>query len=181
MSDHELYHYGVVGMKWGIRRARRKEAKATYRKATDKAFKEYEREIGRIEKPYKRGQNLSAKDMAREEAAERKYRDAANKAKAEYKQNRNSKANDVAIANRLYSKNSEGANARIAQMSTAHAFAQSYLLGSYGALKYNEMRSLGFSKGQSAVVGIISSIGDAMFGSFPSTIEYMDNRAARKK
>lgn len=82
MNETELYHYGVKGMKWGVRR---KDARQAYRDAKNKAFSAYEREIARIEKPYKRGQNLSARDMAREAAAEKRYSSAVAKAQASYK------------------------------------------------------------------------------------------------
>lgn len=80
-----LMHYGVKGMKWGVRRARMKEAKSNYRKATDKAFSKYERDINSIEKGYKRGQTLTKKDQARESKAEADYNKAAAKAKSDYK------------------------------------------------------------------------------------------------
>ena len=81
---YEIYHHGVKGMKWGVRRARKKEAKRAYRDAQDKAYAEYEKTIRNIEKPYKRGQNLSEKDYARAQAADKKYRDATSKAKSDY-------------------------------------------------------------------------------------------------
>lgn len=89
MSDYELYHYGVKGMKWGVRRALKKEAKQQYRKRTNAAFDEYERSISGIEKSYKRGQNLSDKDMAREASAEKRYQDKVAKAKSDYKTAKN--------------------------------------------------------------------------------------------
>lgn len=181
MNEYELCHYGVLGMKWGVRRARRKEAKNAYRRATDKAFKEYEREIGNIEKSYKRGQNLSKNDLAREAAAEKKYRDAAAKAKADYKQNRSSKSRDAEIANRLYSQQSKGANARVAQMSTGKALAESLLMGSYGALKYNEAKARGTTTGKAAVEGVLYNTANQATGGVLSAAKYLDNRFARKK
>lgn len=60
-------------------------AKKEYKSRTDKAFKEYESTIADIEKNYKRGQQLSDKDYAREEAADKKYQSEAKKAKEDYK------------------------------------------------------------------------------------------------
>ena len=180
-KDGELMHYGVVGMKWGIRRARRKDAKATYKKATDKAFKEYEKSIADIEKPYKRGQKLSKDDLRREQAAEKKYSEAAAKAKADYKRNVKSKENDAVIANRLYSKQSKKANDAVANMSTGKAIGQSMLLGSYGSLKYNEAKSRGASTGRAVVEGILYNAANNMTYGALSATQYADNRLARNK
>ena len=180
-KDGELKHYGVVGMKWGIRRARRKDAKSTYKKATDKAFKEYESSIADIEKSYKRGQKLSKKDLDREQAAEKKYSEATAKAKSDYKRNLKSKENDAAIANRLYSKQSKQANDAVANMSTGKAIGQSMLLGSYGALKYNEARARGAGKGRAAVEGLLYNSANDKTSGVLSAAQYVDNRQARKR
>lgn len=94
MNNTELKHYGVLGMKWGRRKAKSdlstrdqiKSAKRKYRQTENEAFQKYEKTIANIEKPYKRGQNLSAKDQAREAKAERDYVNAAKAAKNLYKQ-----------------------------------------------------------------------------------------------
>lgn len=130
----ELYHHGVKGMKWGVRRfrnkdgsltsagrkrygdeatsgpvntskkQRRSDAKAAYRRATSNAFSKYEKEIADIEKSYKRGQNLSKTDLARQDKAESNYQKSVSKAKNDYKQfKRTERAN--AKAERILAKN----------------------------------------------------------------------------
>ena len=109
-----LSHHGIKGQKWGRRRyqyedgsltadgrrryglGERIRARAQYkidkkaakeaRKARDnKAYKEVENAEKSIEKKYRRGQNLSKKDLAREEAAYRKYDSALAKSKEQYR------------------------------------------------------------------------------------------------
>lgn len=181
MTNQELYHYGVLGMKWGVHRARQKDAKAQYKKRTNKAFEEYERETAKIEKSYKRGQNLSKKDLARQEAVEKKYADTVAKAKQDYKTAKKDRSKDADIANKLYSKQSKEANKRVANMSTGEAMAQSFLLGSYGALKFNEAKARGRTTGKAAVEGILYNAGDAAVGKLLSAGKYLDNRFARSK
>lgn len=93
----ELYHHGIKGQKWGIRRYRnldgtltpagkKRYAKQEYKRQTNEAYSRYEKSIKSIEKGYKRGQNLSKKDLERERQAEERYQTESTKAKATYKQ-----------------------------------------------------------------------------------------------
>jgi hypothetical protein len=178
----ELCHYGVMGMKWGIRRARRKEAKSNYKKAEAKAFSKYEKSINSIEKKYKRGQNLSKKDQTRELKAESDYKSAVNKAKTNYKTAKKSKSNDLNIANRLYSKHTNALNKKIVNMDMGKAAVETFFMSSYGALKYNDAR---VNKGNGTVKSIVKSqlkfMGNTALGHIPGAVGYTKNRIARRK
>lgn len=49
-ETNELYHYGVLGMKWGIRRASRKLSNATTDKKRNRAVSSLQKHGGKIEK-----------------------------------------------------------------------------------------------------------------------------------
>ena len=96
MNNNELMHYGVLGMKWGVRRkSRLSDAKAKYKKTVNAAYKKYEKTERDIEKPYKRGQNLSAKDYKRLDAADKKFQETRSNAKKEYKETKKQIKKDI--------------------------------------------------------------------------------------
>lgn len=93
-----LQHHGVLGMKWGVRKDRRaaiKTAKKNRRLRDEAIQNRYTKAERSIEKPYKRGQLMSAKDNRRLEVADNKARNDWANSKKQYK-------SEVKAANKKY-------------------------------------------------------------------------------
>lgn len=126
----ELNHYGVIGMRWGHRRANKFAKKSSLAKASAKEWEEmarYKEKQGKAETAAKYRKNA---EDDRQAAA--KY---AGKSKA------------------IKSKNIKRAGGKKAydystKESIGKSAAKTLLLGSYGAMKYNEARSKGLTRGK---------------------------------
>lgn len=69
LSETELYHYGVPGMKWGVRRAQKKEYRKGRRLVMDEAY-----DSGRWQKIYEKKYNRSNKKLNKRIARDEKKR-----------------------------------------------------------------------------------------------------------
>lgn len=158
MYETELYHYGVKGMRWGVRRAyraQRKQIKQTYRDAKNKAFSRYEKDIANIEKSYKRGQNLSDRDVRREAAAEKRYADAVAKAKNEYK---TAKAkNDLTTYNVHTTRHADDPQAALKRVRNYHIKRYMAQVGGM-AVGSAIAKSAGYNEGVQLVTGLLGSV-----------------------
>ena len=83
----ELYHYGVQGMKWGVRKAKL-QAKAEKRSAMNKALDDYYKKTNKINSKYAsldEAKGYSKKDQKAIDDANKQYRVDVNLAKQKYK------------------------------------------------------------------------------------------------
>ena len=60
---------------------------------------------------------------------------------------------------------------RVSKQSWGKSIAQSLCFGTYGALKYNQMRAKGYNRGKSAVAGVLGNLGNAATSGIASIVE----------
>ena len=153
VREDELYHYGVIGMTWGQHRVRKNEEKA---KLSRESAKEWD-EMARYAK--QRGLTTKAEKYKRYASEDRadstKYANKARKIQAKHEK--------LAGGKRAYNYTKN--------QSTGKALAKSYLFGTYGAMKYNEARSKGATRGRAAVNGILYNIGNNATAGILSIVE----------
>lgn len=125
MNNTELQHYGVLGMKWGHRKATKYEAKARRAKA-----------VGN--------------------------KDAANKYSMKAK-SLHAKHARLSGGKEVYDYSTK--------QSLGSQVSKSLLMGTYGALKYDQARVRGATKGRAAVEGLLWSMGDVATGNILQYVE----------
>ena len=111
----ELYHYGVKGMKWGVRKYTKGEAKAMYRQDVRAARKKYKKAI-------------KGKEGAAVERAAAKYDAAKKTAKEQYKSNRKER---ITIKESI-----ERRDARVKDSAEKYGYLGTMATATSGAKKY---------------------------------------------
>lgn len=121
-NTDELYHYGVLGMKWGMRRAYNKGVNYTYRS---------------------HGQKKYAKKMAK---LTKKY---SGKEKLSYGQDRKLKNTQKKL--NMYTKRDKNREDYVRSTSVGKSVAKTILFGPLGAGNYNRFRAAGHGRIVSAM------------------------------
>lgn len=157
-NDNYLAHYGVIGMKWGVRRAEKNKEKARmHRRFAD----DYDPKKS-LSKLSDREQARMTKRRNKELAKAKKYEARAKKIEQKHKDRTSVKTYN-----------------RVKNTSTAKLLGESMVLGTYGALKYNQARASGMKRGESVVTGLLGGTLDmATLGIWRHT---EPRRTAKKK
>ena len=157
-----MYHYGVIGMKWGQHRAAKYRSLATGAKdgVQDSTWQSnYYKKQGKT-----KAANRYAKYAAKDKAKAKKYAAKAKKIESYHKRMAGSKAYE-------YTKNQGIIKTTI----------KSNILGGYGAMKYNQVRAKGASRGKAFLNSAPHILADTLTGGMYGIAEPRVNRPKKKK
>lgn len=134
-NTHELMHYGVIGMKWGQRRARSYQKKITSTRAKGKKDADSFNPYLKTGIKTKKGKTImTAKDVS----DSKKAIEQTTKKKVDKYQEKITK-----IKNK--EKNFGGAGKRVKNMRMPEVVGKTMLLGTYGTVKFEQNRAMGRS------------------------------------
>lgn len=192
----ELYHHGIKGQKWGVRRFQNEDGSLTPAGRERYGVDRIGRNIGRailagsvgqrlavnLNKGYREDKKL-IKAETRQNLKEIRKSDSSFQQKAlrvlskKHQRKQNLAEARVAAANANYSWQSDEMNRKIQTQNLGKQFVKSVVLSDYGALNYDRLRGSGYSKLTSAGAGFISGWANVAIGGGLGTIDYAYNKA----
>lgn len=156
-------HYGVLGMKWGQRRARKYAEKAKTARDSAKEWDEISRHAKKGGKSQK--EIDSYKKYARKDRADaKKYSKKSKKIESYHRSMAGDKTYDLVKSKR-----------------TSTLVSESYILGTYGAFKYNQALAAGKSSGKSFISGVGHTYLNALTGGAASVVSPRLDRKSKSK
>lgn len=170
-NTNELVHYGVIGMKWGQRRARSYQKKITSTRAIGKKDADSFNPYLKTGIKTKKGKIImTAKDVS----DSKKAIEQTTKKKVDKYQEKITK-----IKNK--EKNFGGAAKRVEKMSALDTVLKASLLGTYGTVKYEQSRAEGKARVDSVMNSIRYSTVDGLTSGIYSFAEARRNRMSLRR